>query len=1274
MKKIAIILNPISGEESKKTLRRLKDDFASIGAEIVFYGQKEDDLIKPLEALAEFEGTVINLALPGELGQQYQETAKIESIPEVSENRPEPAHEEIPPTENTIQDYSELKVTVEGVFLDKSGYALHTRNMALGLDKLGTDVKLNSMWFAGAPEMSVVKADEPRTDGHIYLSDKDGTVFRYKSQVGPEQTKRVLDLCLKKADASDRIFIAALPPCSPTDEVYKKIMDRKGRGETYRKYIGYTMFETADLPHGWAEACNLMDEIWVPSNFNYHSFAHSGVEKDKLRIAPLGVDINFFDPNKTPPMQIPGVKGFNFLSIFQWTKRKGWDILLKAYLKTFKLDDDVALVIRSYRGSGREVESVIREYIEELGRDVSKIPRISVISEPIAAQYMPSLYKACQAFVLPTRGEGWGLPYMEAMAMGLPVIGTAYSAQLDFMHPGNSFLIENLGTERVDEDQVMDDAQYLGTTWGIPSLEHTIELMRYVYENYEAAKKIAKQGREEVLNNWTVEHQALRTAETLAGRKILPKKTNEVKLTPIVIKNKIGKIRIAMQNRPNALEAPGGDTVVMQSLKRELEKLGAEVDFNFKMGDLSGYDVVHIYNFVLPEMVKLYADNAFRQNKPFIITPMYEDWPRFLNQSAKTLHIFQEYIGRRQPKEWFEEQAASFRRLKPHRRPDNSYSVRLAGGITPSGAREADRIKADYNFARNIVPVYLGCDILEKEVSSDLFIKETGLKDFVLCVARLETRKNQLMMLKALEDEDIPVVFATGGFTYQEPYAELCRRFKRRGKTVFLGRLSEEMLVSAYKAAKVHALPSWYELPGMVSVEAAHYDCNVVASPWGTIEDYLGDYAYYCEPDDAESIRRAVMQAMNDAVKPGLKDFVKQFTWNNTAETTLELYRKVRAEHRELKKYKLEGDAYKSAGKIDEALQAYNQALTIHPDHPEVLASAGELLSFRKAPEAEAYLTRLNLIKKDKEAKAPATNSKLKEGAVFEEMSEMEEAFELLKKDIINEAEIIFKAILLKNPHDDQALFGLGKVYMQREDFSQAKEYLKQAADLQPTGENLIALAEALEKVNQLEEAMTSLQLLRELPGVNGSFEFDFNRLKGHCLLKQGKLDEAERCYQKSHILDRASEKPYLGLGSVELMKKNYAVAEQYYRKALEKKNTSDKAHLGLAVIKMEEGDFDRAFDEAKRALDLRIENQQAMLVLIRSGHQCRRLNETAKYLADFSSLHPANVEVLFTLAGILYKTGRVDEALSTARKILLFEPENEAALNLLQELEKSNK
>ena len=85
------------------------------------------------------------------------------------------------------------------------------------------------------------------------------------------------------------------------------------------------MFETDRLPEGWAQACNRMDAVWVPGAFNVETFAAAGVERDKLRVVPGAIDLAPYNPN-CAPLRIDGARGFNFLSVFDWTLRKGWDV------------------------------------------------------------------------------------------------------------------------------------------------------------------------------------------------------------------------------------------------------------------------------------------------------------------------------------------------------------------------------------------------------------------------------------------------------------------------------------------------------------------------------------------------------------------------------------------------------------------------------------------------------------------------------------------------------------------------------------------------------------------------------------------------------------------------------------------------------------------------------------------------------------------------------------------------------------------------------------
>jgi glycosyltransferase involved in cell wall biosynthesis len=105
--------------------------------------------------------------------------------------------------------------------------------------------------------------------------------------------------------------------------------------------IARTSFAADRLPLEWVKTFNQMDELWVPSRFHLEAFAASGVERDKLTIVPTAVDARTFDPEKHEPLSLPNRASFNFLSVLDWRARKGWDVLLAAYLREFSAEDDV---------------------------------------------------------------------------------------------------------------------------------------------------------------------------------------------------------------------------------------------------------------------------------------------------------------------------------------------------------------------------------------------------------------------------------------------------------------------------------------------------------------------------------------------------------------------------------------------------------------------------------------------------------------------------------------------------------------------------------------------------------------------------------------------------------------------------------------------------------------------------------------------------------------------------------------------------------------------
>lgn len=353
-------------------------------------------------------------------------------------------------------------------------------------------------------------------------------------------------------------------------------------------------------------------------------------------------------------------------------------------------------------------------------------------------------------------------------------------------------------------------------------------------------------------------------------------------------------MKILMQNRSNALTHPGGDTVLMERVRQELIKRGLVVDVDLDgRKDPKEYDLVHLYNFATPQVTESYAKKASENGVPFIVSALYEDLPRFYNQMLAHYEVLRGYIQVGQKRDKWESLFELAQRSKPSGSYNNAWVAENAEALIVSGEHEKAVIERDYPRHADIAVCKWGCDLEGEGDAGNMFFRETGIKDFVLCVGRLETRKNQLSILRALEDSDLTLVFATGGFTYQPDYEEACRRFRRLGRTVFLERVTPQMLASAYSGARVHALASWYELPGIASMEAARLGTNIVVTDFGTARDYFGESAYYCKPDDIDGIANAIVAAYYAPMRRGLRESVANCTWSNTAEAIQALYDRV---------------------------------------------------------------------------------------------------------------------------------------------------------------------------------------------------------------------------------------------------------------------------------------------------------------------------------------------------------------------------------------------
>lgn len=146
---------------------------------------------------------------------------------------------------------------------------------------------------------------------------------------------------------------------------------------------------------------------------------------------------------------------FEFLSVFKWERRKGWDVLLDAYWQEFSPDDEVLLRLHSYVPSWVRGETNITRILEEYaykkyGKSLDEVAAVVWDTEGndssgLSRADVRDLYASADAFVLPTRGEGWGLPIAEAMAMELPVIVSNFSGPAAFANDTNAYMIPMTG-------------------------------------------------------------------------------------------------------------------------------------------------------------------------------------------------------------------------------------------------------------------------------------------------------------------------------------------------------------------------------------------------------------------------------------------------------------------------------------------------------------------------------------------------------------------------------------------------------------------------------------------------------------------------------------------------------------------------------------------------------------------------------------------------------------------------------------------------------------
>jgi hypothetical protein len=355
------------------------------------------------------------------------------------------------------------KVLVRGPLLSQSGYGNHARQIV--------------KWLLKREDLDVVTQvlHWGITPWHIDGSVEDGIIGEIMSRSITQMPKNI-------------------------DISYQVQLPNEWDPNLAKLNVGVTAAVETDIcTPEWVTACNRMTSVVVPSMFTKGTLERSGQCTTPITVIPESYipEIN----EDTPSLDIDFSTDFNFLLFGMLTgqnpksDRKNLLYTIKWILEEFKDNPDVGIVLKTSSGRGTKIDKKVTEkLISQVVREVRQgpYPKLHFMHGCMTNDEVASIYRhpKIKALVALTRGEGYGLPILEAAASDLPVIATNWSGHLDFMRKGK-FIAVDYKMETIDKSRVDDHIFLAHARWAEPSEKDAKTRLRRLYESYKTPKSWA---------------------------------------------------------------------------------------------------------------------------------------------------------------------------------------------------------------------------------------------------------------------------------------------------------------------------------------------------------------------------------------------------------------------------------------------------------------------------------------------------------------------------------------------------------------------------------------------------------------------------------------------------------------------------------------------------------------------------------------------------------------------------------------------------------------
>jgi Flp pilus assembly protein TadD len=265
----------------------------------------------------------------------------------------------------------------------------------------------------------------------------------------------------------------------------------------------------------------------------------------------------------------------------------------------------------------------------------------------------------------------------------------------------------------------------------------------------------------------------------------------------------------------------------------------------------------------------------------------------------------------------------------------------------------------------------------------------------------------------------------------------------------------------------------------------------------------------------------------------------------------------------------------------------------------------------------------------------------------------------------------IYSTLLRENERPDTASHWLGRCLEAQGKDAEACSLYERSIQFKATLEAYQRLASLHIRRSRDKEAAQTLVRASTLKEVDQSTRYELLKAAGNCWSRADLRKEAEAAYREALKLRGGSDSVLTNLGALLVKEGRLSEAKECFQKAIATNSKNDRAHSGLGSAFYALGEKRQAHDTFARALELRLENSHAIFHLVKCAFELKTYATAARIVGEYIQVAPVNIPLLYSLAGLQYHLGRVDEARATTNQLLQLKPEHAGAKDLKKVLEK---